>query len=206
MLRQAVVVHMIHRPCSEDSTARCMRDGRCTKRFPNKFKEETSSKKGEYYVSYRRRSPVQSDETAMVSSIFPGKGKQYIQVDNSWVFPHSPELIRKFNCHLNAELYISKIGSIKYLFKYLCKGPTVLLLKSRPGCTRMNLLEWLRKCLLSMRFKDIKTRDTFLHRKQLGSYSLFLWSNTTRMWRGWNGISKANTKCTLRSGRKRLLL
>ena len=31
----------------------------------------------------------------MVSTIIPGEGKQYIQVDNSWVVSHSPELIRK---------------------------------------------------------------------------------------------------------------
>ena len=27
-----------------------------------------------------------------------------------------------FNCHFNVELCISKVWSIKYLFKYVCKG------------------------------------------------------------------------------------
>ncbi len=34
-----------------------------------------------------------------------------------------PALILKFRCHSNAELCISKVGSIKNLLKYLCKGP-----------------------------------------------------------------------------------
>ena len=44
-----------------------------------------------------------------------------LEVDNSWVVPFSAILIRIFNCHINVELCISRVGSVKYLFKYLCK-------------------------------------------------------------------------------------
>ena len=123
ILRQAVIKHLIHRPCTHDSNARCLRDGKCSKRFPKAFRVETGSNEGDYYVSYRRRSHSQGGEKAKISFIAPGVGKKEIEVDNSWIVPHSPELIRKFNCHLNAELCISHVGSIKYLFKYVCKGP-----------------------------------------------------------------------------------
>ena len=45
-----------------------------------------------------------------------------LEVDNSWVVPFSAILIRIFNCHINVELCISRVGSVKYLFKYFCKG------------------------------------------------------------------------------------
>ena len=38
------------------------------------------------------------------------------------VVPCSPQLLRMFHRHFNAEVCISKVGSIKYLFKYECKG------------------------------------------------------------------------------------
>ncbi len=66
---------------------------------------------------------MEGGERATIATIMPETGNQHIQIDNSWLFPHSSELIRKFHSHLNAELCNSRIGSIKYLFKYVCKGP-----------------------------------------------------------------------------------
>ena len=43
-------------------------------------------------------------------------------LNNSWVVPHLSDLLRKFRTHMNVELCISGVGSIKYLFKYVCKG------------------------------------------------------------------------------------
>lgn len=42
-------------------------------------------------------------------------------VDNFWVILYCLTLSNMFQCHLNAELGISKIGGIKHLFKYICK-------------------------------------------------------------------------------------
>ena len=50
------------------------------------------------------------------------KGATKIISDNSWVVPHSPDLLRKFRTHMNVELCISRVGSIKCLFKYVCNG------------------------------------------------------------------------------------
>ena len=35
---------------------------------------------------------------------------------------YSPDLLPKSRTHLNVKLCISRLGSIKYLFKYICKG------------------------------------------------------------------------------------
>ncbi len=56
-LREAIIKHLIHRPCTHDSNARCLRNGKCSKLFPNAFQTETGSTEGDYYISYRRRSP-----------------------------------------------------------------------------------------------------------------------------------------------------
>ena len=45
-----------------------------------------------------------------------------IVVGNTWVVPDSADSLRKFGTLMNVELCISKVGSIKYLFKYVCKG------------------------------------------------------------------------------------
>ena len=42
-------------------------------------------------------------------------------LDNQWVVPYNPYLLRLFNCHINVEACRS-IKSMKYLFKYIYKG------------------------------------------------------------------------------------
>ena len=43
------------------------------------------------------------------------------ELDNQWVVPYNPYLLRLFNCHINVEACRS-IKSVKYLFKYIYKG------------------------------------------------------------------------------------
>jgi hypothetical protein len=42
-------------------------------------------------------------------------------LDNRWVVPYNPYLIRTFNCHINVEACTS-IKSVKHLFKCIYKG------------------------------------------------------------------------------------
>ncbi|CDF38639.1 unnamed protein product [Chondrus crispus] len=110
-LQEVVLKHMIHNPCGEHNpTAVCMGERYCRKGFPKSFKHETSQSDSEYYITYRRRAP----SAGGVSIERPSH--------NSWVVPHSPVLLRSFACHLNVELCVSRVGGIKYLFKYVCKG------------------------------------------------------------------------------------
>ncbi|WVZ67191.1 hypothetical protein U9M48_016306 [Paspalum notatum var. saurae] len=43
------------------------------------------------------------------------------KLDNRWVVPYNPYLLRLFNCHINVEACDS-IKAVKYLFKYIYKG------------------------------------------------------------------------------------
>lgn len=44
------------------------------------------------------------------------------EIDKSWVVPYFPKVTRAFDCHINAEFCISRVGSLKNLLKYVCKG------------------------------------------------------------------------------------
>ena len=91
----------------------------CRKGFPKLFKHETSQSDSEYYITYRRRSPSAGGFSIGRPSRI--RRRQPVVVDNSWVVPHSPLLLRSFACHLNVELCVSCVRSMKYLFKYVFK-------------------------------------------------------------------------------------
>jgi hypothetical protein len=42
--------------------------------------------------------------------------------NNQWVVPHNPYLTKMFNAHIIVEVFVG-IRSVKYLFKYIYKGP-----------------------------------------------------------------------------------
>ncbi|CDF77533.1 unnamed protein product [Chondrus crispus] len=121
-LQEVVLKHMIHNPCGDHNpTAVCMGERYCRKGFPKSFKHETSQSDSEYYITYRRRAPSVGGVSIERPSRI-GRRQQSVVLDNSWVVPHSPLLLRSFACHLNVELCVSRVGGIKYLFKYVCKG------------------------------------------------------------------------------------
>ncbi|GBO03347.1 hypothetical protein AVEN_171030-1 [Araneus ventricosus] len=84
-----------------------MRDGQCCKSFPKQFKDDTEENVNGYPI-YRRRAtePVQVGKYS---------------IDNRWVVPYNPWLLKKFNAHINVEVCAS-VKSVKYLYKYVYKG------------------------------------------------------------------------------------
>jgi hypothetical protein len=44
------------------------------------------------------------------------------KLDNRWVVPFNPSLLMLYNCHINVEI-CSSIKAVKYLYKYIYKGP-----------------------------------------------------------------------------------
>ncbi|GBM82666.1 hypothetical protein AVEN_42526-1 [Araneus ventricosus] len=92
-------------PCGTINSP-CMRDGQCCKSFPKKFKDDTEEIVNGYPI-YRRRAtePVQVGKYS---------------IDNRWVVPYNPWLLKKFNAHINVEVCAS-VKSVKYLYKYVYK-------------------------------------------------------------------------------------
>lgn len=108
-LYEMVVKHMMHGPCGTLNRKNvCMQDGSCKNRYPRAFNAVTINGKDSYPV-YRRRD---NKRCAKVR-------KQML--DNRWVVPYNPYLLRMYNCHINVEV-CSSIKAVKYLFKYIYKG------------------------------------------------------------------------------------
>jgi hypothetical protein len=112
-LAEAVYSFMIHGPCGvANRSSPCMTgttDKTCSKYFPKKFKKSTTIDE-DGYPSYKRR------DTG-VSIV-----KKGVQLDNRYVVPYNPHLLMRYAGHINVE-YCNKSNSIKYLFKYVNKGP-----------------------------------------------------------------------------------
>ena len=107
---KAVTEFMLHGPCGKDAKhAACTVEGKCSKHYPKPFVKDTIVDSDGYAV-YRRR-----DNNAQHI-----KGK--FRYNNRYVVPHNRYLLLKYQAHINVE-WCNRSKAIKYLFKYLNKGP-----------------------------------------------------------------------------------
>ncbi|XP_071716695.1 uncharacterized protein [Rutidosis leptorrhynchoides] len=107
---KAITEYMLHGPCGGKNTdAPCMVDRKCSKNFPKPYYAETTIDE-DGYANYRRRNNGEK----------VSKGKNTL--DNSFVVPYNRFLLLKYNAHINVE-WCNRSWAIKYLFKYLNKGP-----------------------------------------------------------------------------------
>ncbi|XP_031779863.1 uncharacterized protein LOC107982020 [Nasonia vitripennis] len=104
-LQEIVLKNMIHGPCGNW----CKVEGKCSKKFPKRFVDETNMDENGY-PNYRRRN------TGITYELNNGN-----VVNNTWVVPYCPTLLEMFNCHINVEV-VTSIRSVKYLYKYIYKG------------------------------------------------------------------------------------
>jgi hypothetical protein len=116
LLFETVKRCMVHGPCGAlNPNAPCMVDGKCSKGYPKDYQESTSMDRNGYPLYFR-----------------PNDGRKYKVgnhwLDNRWIVPYPPWPCAFLDCHMNAECAIS-IGSIKYPFKYVHKGPDRALLE-----------------------------------------------------------------------------
>ncbi|KAK9682709.1 hypothetical protein RND81_10G090900 [Saponaria officinalis] len=106
----AVKQFMIHGPCGNaNRKATCMSDGKCSKHYPKRFYCESTLDEDGFPI-YRRR----DNGRKLI--------KNGVQFDNRNIVPHNVGLIIKYQAHINVE-WCNKSRSIKYLFKYINKGP-----------------------------------------------------------------------------------
>ncbi|XP_026377985.1 uncharacterized protein LOC113272351 [Papaver somniferum] len=106
----AVCQFMIHGPCGDAKTdSPCMKNKKCSKKFPKRYCDKTCVDESRYPV-YRRRKNAWGVE------------KDGIKLDNKWVVPYNLDLIIRYDAHINVEVCNCRGMTVKYLFKYLHKG------------------------------------------------------------------------------------
>ncbi|CAN1254544.1 ATP-dependent DNA helicase PIF1 [Linum perenne] len=131
----AVTRFMVHGPCGEDRpNSPCMESGYCKKKFPKAFCHATTYDDNGYATYKRRDTGILVDRSA-------------VMLDNRYVVPYNRSLLVKYQAHMNIEL-CHKGRLIKYLFKYVTKGPDQneplprIMSRRSAGCT--TLTEWFR--------------------------------------------------------------
>ena len=105
-LYEVVKDMMIHGPCGVvNKNSRCMIEGKCSKFFPKKLREDTKVDK-EGFPLYRRRKTKHFGGSVVLS----------VTTDMSFLITNSC----RYRAHINVE-WCNQTGSIKYLFKYITK-------------------------------------------------------------------------------------
>ena len=89
-----VKAHMVHGPCRVlNRKSPCMKDGKCSKRFPEEYLRSTEQGQAGY-PRYQGRSPADGGHMAKI------KMQQVEQdIDNQWIVPYNPRLLRQMNNH-----------------------------------------------------------------------------------------------------------
>ncbi|XP_022031084.1 uncharacterized protein LOC110932031 [Helianthus annuus] len=109
-LYSLVTDYIIQGPCGNANlNCPCMVDKRCSKNFPKKFTPHTTIDSGGFPV-YRKRD---SGHIVIKSSV---------RLDNGNVVPYNKRLLKRYQAHINVK-WCNQAGSVKYLFKYINKGP-----------------------------------------------------------------------------------
>ena len=109
-LYRLVSEHMMHGPCGADNPGcPCTIKGKCTKNFPKKFSPRTMTDSDGFPV-YKR-----PDNGRFIK-------KSGVELHNGFVVGYNKLLLKTYQAHINVE-WCNQAGSIKYLFKYINKGP-----------------------------------------------------------------------------------
>nr|KAJ0196049.1 hypothetical protein LSAT_V11C700371220 [Lactuca sativa] len=96
---------MIHGPCcSANPKYPCMSENKCSKNFPKPFLENTS---------------IDSNGDVMMDLFIENSG---VKLDNRSVISYHKTLLKRYQARINVE-WCNQATSIKYLFKYINKGP-----------------------------------------------------------------------------------
>jgi hypothetical protein len=114
-LHEAVMSFMLHGPCGGfNPKCPCMKDGKCSKKFPKALRDETGDDEDGFPL-YRRR-VINNDLRGWQHDKYGD-----MVFDNTWVVPYNRALLKRYQCHCNVEV-CSTLHAVKYLHKYIHKG------------------------------------------------------------------------------------
>jgi len=110
LLYAKVTKYMLHSPCGVDNPqAKCIINGKYNQHFSKKYRERTDWAKNSYLLYTRPDNGL----------VFEHNGARFT---NQYVVLYCPQLLFLFDCYLNVEIS-ARLGSVKYLSKYIYKGP-----------------------------------------------------------------------------------
>ncbi|KAG4935726.1 hypothetical protein JHK84_049927 [Glycine max] len=106
-LHSLVKNHMVHGPCGiSRSGSPCTKEGKCNRFYPKMFQPHTVLDADGYPIYHRRNNGHTIEKNGVI-------------IDNRYIVPYNPRLLRKYQAHINVE-WCNQSTSIKYLFKYIC--------------------------------------------------------------------------------------
>ncbi|GFQ97796.1 helitron_like_N domain-containing protein [Trichonephila clavata] len=98
-----VTSHMIHGPCGIfNMTSPCMENGKCEKRFPKQYTNDTVTDIDGYPL-YRRRN---FENGGHIFTMRMSNSTNQVEIDNQWVVPYSRLLSKTYKAHINVEFSI----------------------------------------------------------------------------------------------------
>lgn len=106
---------------------------------------------------YRRREMVVSVE------------KNGTKLDNRYVVPYNRYLLVKYESHVNVEA-CNKSKAIKYLFKYVTKGPDTLTAEIQESGSKETSNTCPQISIMMMRLRHFLIVNTFQHVQQFGAF------------------------------------
>jgi hypothetical protein len=84
-----VAEHMVHDPCGGyNPKCSCMKNGRCSKKFPKEYHESTNANG---FAIYKRPN----------NQRFVIKGG--VMLDNRWIVPYNLKMLKKYDAHINTK-------------------------------------------------------------------------------------------------------
>ncbi|XP_024874095.1 uncharacterized protein LOC112456045, partial [Temnothorax curvispinosus] len=176
-LFEVVTKNNIHGPCGAiNNNSPCMKDRKCTKRYPRDLHSETITG-NDGYPQYHRRSTKDGGKLITIKV-----RNNNIEVDNRWVVPYSPLLSETFKAHINVK-YCNSVKSIKYICKYVNKGSDMAVFGVE------NAFAWHQ----SMKSNDINWDATLVAMKLFGVFSHFQFMNVIQQLFIWQYILKMDS-------------
>eukprot|EP00918_Siedleckia_nematoides_P055805 GHVU01121782.1.p1 GENE.GHVU01121782.1~~GHVU01121782.1.p1 ORF type:complete len:996 (+),score=129.29 GHVU01121782.1:2365-5352(+) len=141
---------MIHNECNSGRQQyMCHKqNGQCSKGFPQPYVPATCFNEESRRCHCRRRSPEDGGNTAVVGGRRAADANGNVariggrNVTNEWVAKYSPYLLEKYDCHNYWDVCHSP-KAVKYLCKYMTKGPDFAMVGLAPTAAGDEIAEYI---------------------------------------------------------------